>query len=62
MSETKILWAMTLDGVIGSQTYGAWVSMSEAVETLREHYPDAMAILNARNNSLVWKLEGVELV
>jgi hypothetical protein len=35
--------------------------MSEAVETLREHYPDAVAILNVRNNILVWKLDGVEL-
>ena len=59
--ETTILWAMTLNGVIGSQTFGAWVSIPEAVETLRGWYPEAMAILNAKDNSLVWKLDGVEL-
>jgi hypothetical protein len=59
--ETTILWAMTLDGVIGSQSFGHWVSISEAVESLRDQYPEALAILDAKDNSLVWNVEGVEL-
>jgi hypothetical protein len=52
---------MTLDGVIGSREFGAWVSISEAVESLRDQYPEALAILDTKDNSLVWKAEGVEL-
>jgi len=56
-----LYWVMTLDGVIGSREFGAWVSISEAVESLRDQYPEALAILDTKDNSLVWKAEGVEL-
>ena len=56
-----LLWVMSLDGVIGSQQFGAWVSRQDAIESLREQYPHGLAILDTKDNSLVWKLDGVEL-
>jgi hypothetical protein len=56
-----LYWVMTLDGVIGSMEFGAWVSKRDAVETLRGQYPEALAILDTKDNSLVWASEGVEL-
>lgn len=56
-----LLWVMTLDGVIGSQSFGEWVAKSDAISWLRTEYPQALAILDTKDNSLVWKLDGVEL-
>ena len=52
---------MGLDGVIGSQEFGAWVSKQDAIESLREQYPWGLAILDTKDNTLIWKLDGVEL-
>ena len=56
-----VLWVMGLDGVIGSQEFGTWVSRQDAIESLRERYPWGLAILDTKDNTLIWKLDGVEL-
>jgi hypothetical protein len=56
-----LLWVMGIDGVIASREFGTWVSLQDAIESLREQYPHGLAILDTKDNTLVWKLDGVEL-
>ena len=56
-----LYWVMGIDGVIASREFGHWVPKQDAIESLREQYPWALAILDTKDNTLVWKLDGVEL-
>lgn len=40
--------------IVNCMTFANWVTISEAIETLREFNPETIGILNARNFSAIW--------
>lgn len=41
-------------GIIASETFDHWVAGHEAVQIIRELYPEAIAVLDARHYHPLW--------
>ena len=41
--------------VIGAVTFGHWVSASDAIEAMREDFPTAIGIIEAKGFRVIWQ-------
>jgi len=56
--DSYMLWAVKESGETNSESFGVWVSVDEAVMTLREDYPETVAILSPLTNEVIWIASG----
>lgn len=52
-SFTLLIWAD--NGVIASEQFGHWVSTQEAIQTCRELYPEAIALMHRDTANILWQ-------
>lgn len=56
-----LLWAIKETGETNSASFGSWVSIAEAINTVRQDYPESVAILDPLTNGVLWVANGFEI-
>ena len=54
MNTDYTLLVVSDQGVIESMAFGGWVSKTEAVKTIQELYPEAIAVLDRLTYQPIW--------
>jgi hypothetical protein len=56
-SFTLLVFADT-GGVIASESFGHWVDTREAIDTTRQEYPNAIALMDRATGAILWDRTG----